>query len=223
MTPNFLGRAVAVLALVLSAAAPARADDKDAGWKKLFDGKTLDGWKPSFDDSGKASVKDGTIVLEKGKKMSGLTYKKGDFPKSDYEVVLEGKRVEGRDFFATTTFPVGDGFCSLVVGGWGGMLVGISSINGSDASENETTTNLEFKEDTWYRIRIRVSPAKVEAWIGDEKVVDVERKGKTFSTRIECEDCQPFGIATYDTVGAVRDIRVRMLTEAEKKAGQPKK
>jgi Domain of Unknown Function (DUF1080) len=197
---------------------------KAADWNPLFDGKSLAGWKSSFEEfGGKAHVKDGAIVLEKGKKMTGVTYKKGDFPKADYEVVLEAKRVDGRDFFATTTFPVGDGFCSLVVGGWGGKLVGISSINGSDASENETTGTVEFKEDTWYRIRIRVSPAKVEAWIGDEQVVDVDRKGRMFSTRIECEDCQPFGIATYDTVGAVRDIRVRRLTDAEKKAPAGKK
>ena len=73
-----------------------------AGWKKLFDGKTLDGWKSSFDkeSSGKIHVKDGAIVLEKGQKMTGVTYAGKDFPKTDYEVVLEGKRVDGRDFFA---------------------------------------------------------------------------------------------------------------------------
>jgi hypothetical protein len=156
-------------------------------------------------------------------KMTGVTYAGKDFPKTDYEVALEARRVDGRDFFATTTFPVGDEFCSLVVGGWGGQLVGISSLNGSDASENETTGNLEFKENTWYRIRIRVSEKKVECWVGDEKVVDIERKGRRFSTRIECDDCQPFGIASYDTVGAVRDIRVRKLTEAEKAGAAEKK
>src|SRR5215213_4068618 len=198
---------------------------KSADWKPLFDGKSLDGWKPSFDKetSGKVHVKDGAIVLEKGMKMTGVTYAGKDFPKTDYEVVLEGKRVNGRDFFATTTFPVGDGHCSLVVGGWGGMLVGVSSINGSDASENETTGSVEFKEDTWYKVRIRVTEKKLECWIGDEKVVDVDRKGRKFSTRIECDECQPFGVASYDTVGAVRDIKVRRLADAEKKGAPEKK
>jgi hypothetical protein len=191
----------------------------EVAWTKLFDGKTLDGWKVTFkDDSGKVHVKEGAIVLEKGMKITGVTYDKKDFPKSDYEVVLEGKRVDGRDFFATTTFPVGDGFCSLVVGGWGGMLTGISSINGADASENETTSSVEFKNDRWYKVRIRVTEKKVEAWIDDEQIVDVQRKSRKFSTRIECEDCQPFGLATWDTTGAVRDIRVRKLTDEEKKA-----
>lgn len=207
---------------------PAWAEDKKSPekkdtWKKLFDGKTLDGWKPSFTEyTGKAEVKDGAIVLQKGNKMTGVTYTGKDFPKTDYEVVLEGKRVDGTDFFCTTTFPVGDGFCSLVVGGWGGMLTGISSINGADASENETTSSMEFKNNTWYKVRIRVSAKKVEAWIGKEQVADVERKGRKFSTRLECEDCQPFGLATFDSVGAIRDIKLRLLTDEEKK-GQPAK
>lgn len=213
-----------ILFLVASTSVSAEEKKPDIAWKKLFDGKTLDGWKPSFtDNAGKVEVKDGAIVLPKGMKMTGLTYAGKDFPKSDYEVVLECQRLDGTDFFATTTFPVGDQFCSLVVGGWGGMLTGISSINGADASENETTSSMEFKEKTWYAVRIRVSEAKVEAWIGEEKVADVNRRGRKFSTRIECEDCQPFGLATYDTTGAVRGIRVRNLTDVEKKALPAKK
>jgi 3-keto-disaccharide hydrolase len=220
-------RAVLLVTLVLCVPSALAEDPKSKtpDWKPLFDGKTLGGWKASFDKdtSGKVHVKDGAIVLEKGMKTTGVTYAGKDFPKTDYELELEAKRVDGRDFFATTTFPVGDGYCSLVVGGWGGQLVGVSSINGSDASENETTGSVEFKENTWYKIRIRVTEAKLECWIGDEKAVDIERKGRKFSTRIECDDCQPFGIATYDTVGAVRDIRVRRLTEAEKKVAAEKK
>lgn len=200
-----------------------KADDKtpakdDLKWKPLFDGKTLDGWKSSYSDgSGKVAVKDGAILLPAGQKMTGITYAKKDFPKTDYEVTLEGKRVDGGDFFCTTTFPVGDTFCSLVVGGWGGRVTGISSINGSDASENETTGSMEFKNGEWYRVRIRVTAKKIEAWIGKEQIVDVEPKGRKITTRIECEECQPFGVCTWDTTGAVRDIKVRMLTEAEKK------
>ena len=29
---------------------------------------------------------------------------------------------DGSDFFCTTTFPVGDAFCSFVVGGWSGTV-----------------------------------------------------------------------------------------------------
>ena len=219
-------RALAAIAACLFAgplpAEEPKAKDAPAA-KMLFDGKSLDGWKSSYEEhGGKVHVQDGAIVMEKGKKMTGVTYAKKDFPTTDYEVTLDGKKVEGGDFFCTTTFPVGDSHCSLVVGGWGGQVIGLSSINGSDASENETTGSMEFKEGKWYQVRIRVTGPKIEAWIGDEKVVDVPRKGRTFSTRIECEACHPFGVATYDTVGAVREIKVRTLTDAEKKAAGKK-
>ncbi len=168
------------------------------------------------------SVKDGAIVMENGNDMTGATYSRDDFPKMDYEVALEGKKVKGRDFFCTTTFPVGDSHCSLVVGGWGGSVVGLSSINSLDASENETTKNLTFKEGQWYRVRIRVTKERIEAWIDNDKVVDAATKGKKISIRAECDLSKPFGVATWRTTGAVRDIKVRELT-AEEKAGKEKK
>ena len=90
-------------AVVIVLCAQVEAEDKkpakdDAKWQSLFDGKTLTGWKSSYSaGSGKVEVKDGAIVLPKGEKMTGITYDKQDFPKTDYEVVLEGKRVDGND------------------------------------------------------------------------------------------------------------------------------
>lgn len=185
-------------------------------WKSLFDGKTLNGWKQSdFFKPGKSSVKDGVIILEKGSKMTGLTYNGKDFPKMNYEVSLESKRVDGRDFFCTTTFPVGDSFCSFVVGGWGGSVTGLSSIDGIDASENQTGQGIEYKNDQWYKIRIRVTDKRVETWVDKEQTVDLDTTDVKLSIRIECNVSTPFGIASYDTVGAVKDIKVRNLSPAE--------
>jgi Domain of Unknown Function (DUF1080) len=201
----------------LAASAPAEKD-KD-GWKALFDGKTLGGWKATdFGGRGKVHVKDGAVVMERGDQMTGVTYGRGDFPKMNYEVTLEGKKLNGDDFFCTTTFPVGDTFCSFVVGGWGGTTVGLSSINSMDASMNETSKSKEFKRGRWYRVRIRVTADRIQAWIDDQKMVDLETEDKRISIRTECEPCKPFGIATWGTSGAVRNIRVRPLTDAEKKA-----
>lgn len=189
------------------------------GWKALFDQKSLDGWKAAdFFGAGKVQVKDGAILLEKGKHMTGATYSRGDFPKMDYEVTLEARKGAGNDFFATTTFPVGSSFCSLVVGGWGGSVVGLSSLNGMDASENETRKDLEFKAGQWYRLRIRVSQKRIEAWIDRDKVIDQDTTDREISIRIECQASKPFGIATYETTGEIRDIRVRALSPADKKA-----
>jgi hypothetical protein len=207
---------VATVALWPVANAAAAEKDK-VEWKDLFDGKSLTGWKvPDFLNSGKVHVKDGTIVMEKGEPMSGITYARDDFPKMDYEVSLEGKKIDGRDFFCTTTFPVSDTFCSLVVGGWGGQVVGISRINGADAVENETHTSKEFKPDQWYHVRIRVTKDRIVCMIDDEKLVDLETAGRKLSIRLECIRCKPFGIATYRTTGAVRNIRVRALPKADR-------
>ncbi|NBR05974.1 MAG: DUF1080 domain-containing protein [Planctomycetes bacterium] len=185
-------------------------------WKSLFDGKTLKGWKQSdFFKPGKSSVKDGVIILEKGSKMTGLTYDGKDFPKMNYEVSLESKRIEGRDFFCTTTFPVGDSFCSFVVGGWGGSVTGLSSIDGVDASENQTGQGIEYKNNQWYKIRIRITEKRVETWVDKEQTVDLDTSDVKLGIRIECNVSTPFGIASYDTVGAVRDIKVRNLSPEE--------
>src|SRR5438067_722577 len=60
--------------------------------------------------------------------------------------------------------------------------------------------------------------SSIQAWIDDEKLADVETEGKRISIRIECTACKPFGICTWCTSGAVRNVRVRTLTEAERKA-----
>jgi len=193
-----------------------QSPNEKAEWKSLFDGKTLKGWKQSdFFKPGKSSVKDGAIILEKGTKMTGLTYDGKDFPKMNYEVSLESKRIDGRDFFCTTTFPVGDSFCSFVVGGWGGSVTGLSSIDGIDASENQTGQGIEYKNDQWYKIRIRVTDKRVETWIDKEQTVDLDTSDVKLGIRIECNVSTPFGIASYDTVGAVKDIKVRNLSAAE--------
>ena len=115
-------------------------------WKDLFDGKTLNGWKPTeFGGEGKVEVKDGRIVMEMGGMMTGITWA-GSVLHNNYELQLEGMRLDGSDFFCTTTFPVGKDPCTLVVGGWGGMVVGLSNVDHEDASENGTTKTMSFKK-----------------------------------------------------------------------------
>jgi hypothetical protein len=194
------------------AAKPA-APDAD-GWKSLFDGKSLKGWKlTDFIGKGKVEVKDGTIVLGKGRDLTGISVADtNSVLRMDYELELEAKRADGYDFFCGLTFPVGKSYCTLIVGGWGGSVVGISSIDGMDASENETTKSMEFTKDRWYKIRVRVTTEKLEAWIDKEQVADVTTTGKRISMRFgEIEESAPLGIATYDTTGVLRKIRVRKV------------
>jgi len=186
-------------------------------WKDLFDGKTLAGWKAThFGGEGKVDVRDGMIVMEQGSMMTGVTWT-GEVVRNNYELVLEGMRLAGSDFFCTTTFPVGVDPCTLVVGGWGGMVVGLSNVDGADASENDTTQTMTFKDKQWYRVRIRVTDAAIEAWIDDKQMVNQPREDHKFDIRIECDLCRPLGICTWDTKAAVRNIRVRSVKPVDRR------
>ena len=190
-------------------------DQKKVEWQELFDGKTLKGWEATkYGGEGEVEVKDGQIVMNRGESMTGINWT-GKPPKSNFELTLEGMRLEGHDFFCTTTFPVGNEFCSLVVGGWGGVLCGISCIDHYDASDNQTTTFPPLKEKTWHRVRIRVTDAKIESWIDDKQIVNLQREGHKFSLRSEISLSKPLGIATWSTKGAVRNIRLRTLKPDE--------
>jgi hypothetical protein len=191
-------------------AKPARKASKLKG-TPLFDGKTLAGWKPTrFGGEGEVTVEDGKLLLEFGFSLTGVTYQR-EFPKMNYEVSLEAMRVDGIDFFCALTFPVDESHCSLIVGGWAGSVVGLSSIDGRDASENETTRYMSFKNGRWYRIRVRVTKHKIEAWIDDEKVVDQDIKGRRLDTRVEVDLSKPFGVCAWETRAAIRNIRLRRL------------
>lgn len=192
-------------------AAPAKGSAA-AGVLPLFDGKSLAGWKVTeFSGRGDVEVKDGAIILEAGNDLTGITYP-GELPKTNYEVQLEAQRVDGSDFFCGLTIPVGDAHCTFVVGGWGGGIVGISSINGDDASENSTTQTKKFDKGRWYKIRARVTPSKLETWIDDEQMASVDLAEVKLSMRHgEIELSEPFGIASYRTRAALRAITLRKL------------
>ncbi|HTM52201.1 MAG TPA: DUF1080 domain-containing protein [Bryobacteraceae bacterium] len=196
-----------VLTAILLAGA-ARAGE----WRPLFDGKSLDGWRETaFTGHGEVRVGNGAIVLGAGSPMTGVT-RTASFPRIDYEVRLEGRRMSGNDFFATLTFPVGDSFCSWVTGGWGGDIVGLSSLDGWDASDNETRTYFNFENGRWYGLRIRVTAARITAWIDDRQVVDVDITGRSIGLRRgEIRLSAPFGFASYLSTGELRKIEYRLL------------
>lgn len=196
--------------VVLLAVTATRAEDEPK-WTKLFDGKSLAGWKETnFGGGGQIEVVDGQLVLNLGDGCTGVTIDQ-EFPKIDYEVSLEAKRVEGNDFFCGITFPVGDVPCSFIAGGWGGPIVGLSSIDGEDASRNETTKRMKFQKDQWYTIRLKVTKEKIEAWIDKEQVVDFTHKGRKLTIRPEVALSKPFGLCAWNTTAALRNIQVRKL------------
>jgi hypothetical protein len=205
---------LALLAALVLASGGSAAPGQNAavGWRPLFDGKTLTNWQPTeFGGEGAVKVENGQIVLEAGKSLTGITWAGGELPKTNYEIALQAMRVEGHDFFAGVTFPVGDSFCSLILGGWGGSVVGLSSLNFMDASENETSQSIDFENARWYNVRVRVTPEKIQAWLDDRQIIDQDIKDTKITVRMEVEPSKPLGVATWKTKGALKDIRLRRL------------
>ena len=140
---------------------------KPINWINLFNGKDLTGWKETdYAGRGNVKVKNGELHIENGLVITGVTFtNKTILPKTNYELEYEAKKVNGTDFFGLLTFPVGDSHASLVTGGWGGAVTGISSINSMDASENDTTVYLKFNKNQWYKFRLRVTPDNLSVWM----------------------------------------------------------
>ena len=150
-------------------------------------------------------------MVDAGDSLSGITWT-GAPPKTNYEISLQAMKVEGSDFLCGLTFPVGDSYASLILGGWGGSIVGISSLDGMDASENETSRSMPFSKDRWYTVRMRVTPDKLETWIDDKKVIDQTITGRKIGLRFgEISKSVPLGLATYQTRAAYRAITLRRL------------
>lgn len=179
---------------------------KESKWKPLFEKDSLKGWEiTNFGGEGTVEINEGVMRLDRGEPMTGVTTIRKDFPKENFEMRWKASRVDGSDFFAGVTFPVGDEFCSLICGGWGGGLVGLSSINGNDASENETTGFRQFKNKQWYAFRVRVDKKHITVWIDDEEVIKTEREGKKFSLRGEVFKSKPVGYCVFQSIVDVKE------------------
>ena len=205
MPLNRTGAALLAILLLPAAVVPSE-------WQPLFDGKSLDGWRETpFTGQGQVRIEQGAIHLGPGMPMTGIT-KTGAVPQTGYEVRFEAARLQGNDFFASLTFPVGDSFCTWVTGGWGGDIVGLSSIDGWDASDNETRSYFTFENGRWYAFRLQVSAGRIKAWIDNQAVIDVSIEGRTIGLRRgEIKLSAPFGFASYATAGGIRKIEYRRL------------
>ncbi len=180
-------------------------------WRDLFDGETLGQWRDSeFFDSEKSSVEDGLLIIPPGSLSAGVTWT-GEFPRNGFEISLEAMRVEGYDFFCGLTFPYDEKHASLIVGGWGGVVCGISCLDGWDAGTdiNPSHSIRDFDNGVWYKIRLRATPGRIEAWIDDEVIVDVSTVGVDVDIRLDIAESTPLGLAAYQSKAAMRNIRWR--------------
>ena len=192
---------------------PAKAAPLAPGASKpLFDGRTLTGWEPSdFSGRGQITVERGEIKVGLGH-MTGLTWTNAaELPHMNYEISFDAMRTDGSDFFCGLTFPVGTNSCSFIAGGWGGGTVGLSNIDSEDASSNETTSSMNFANNRWFHFRVRVEPGKIQAWIDEDRVVNLDTADKRIGIRLEMEACVPLGLATWNTAAAWKNIQIKKL------------
>jgi len=172
-----------------------------------------------FTDHGQVFSREGEIHLTEGSPATGIRYQ-GAVPRREYEVYCQAKRTGGSDFFYGLTFPIGQDYCSLIVGGWGGTAVGLSNIDGLSAIENSTTQYMEFEKDRWYKIRLRVAGKKIGVWIDDKSIIDVSTEEHTFDIWWEQTPMRPLGIATWNTSAAIRHFKISHLKPQKKRENQ---
>ena len=181
----------------------------------LFDGSSTAGWKQTkYGGEGELLVEEKALVLEMGQVLTGITFTGVEslplnaLPRDNYELKIRAKRIDGNDMFCGVTFPVGEGSCSFVVGGWGGMTVGLSRVDEKDAARNETRTVHRFETNQWYDLRVKVSTERIECWIDDQQVVNQIRAGHQFSIRQDVQLSEPLGLFCFQTTAAYEKIQL---------------
>ena len=182
----------------------------------LFNGKDLGDWESTrYGGEGEVLVdEEGNLEFDFGAVMTGVNWSGEPPATSNYEISLDAMKLDGYDFFIALTFPVKDSHATFVVGGWGGGVVGISSVDDLNASENETMNIEGFLKDQWYHIRVRVTDDHLSAWIDEQQMVDLPLEGKKISLLPgDIELSVPIGIASFQTRAQYKNIQWRNLTD----------
>ena len=147
------------------------------GWQKLFDGKTMKGWRLMAVHGGRGGiwvVEKGALVADQDKDHTGgLLGTERKF--SDFEIELEfmadhpvdsglflRTRDDGMGYQVTIDYRDGGNVGSLYAPAEGGFLM--------QYADWQTA----YRKDGWNRLRARVEgqPAHITAWLNDVKTLD---------------------------------------------------
>ncbi|NQT86975.1 DUF1080 domain-containing protein, partial [bacterium] len=192
---------------------PPKLPEEPGVWASLFNGRSLHGWRvvsgAGFAGRRRVRVEPGRIVLQLPPERAGLAWT-GEFPSCDYELSLEVMREDGAEL-CELLFPVGSERCGWNIGGWGGAQTGLSMVDGVGGDRNDTNGKMACRDRQWYRLRLRVTAAKVEGWRDGEKCIDLSRAGRTFTQPSWLPIPEPFALTTWRTTLAIRNIRVQRL------------
>ena len=198
--------------LTLSAACAAPQATTGSDWSLLLGAEHTEGWtSTSFGGEGEIQAEDGLLVFEMGSPMTGMNWVGEPLPTSGYELEVKASRLMGTDFFCGLSFPVGEEHATLIMGGWGGALTGLSCIDGNDASTNETTSFQSYELGRIYTARIRVTKTHITTWLDGEELHSVSLAGKDISLRPEVFPSKPLGFAAFQTRAGLESLKLRRL------------
>ena len=196
-------------------------------WVSLFDGKTLDGWKVAdegdFAKHGRVEVDGGRIVLASGAPPTGIASTLS-VPTADYELSFEAMRAKGSGWFAAVAFPMG-GQNALWAIGRSKTSCGLAQVDNRTDTDpaNPTHRQFPFENGRWYRFRLRVERERVQAWVDDNGVVDLSRRGHRFWLWDSFAPLKPLGFLCWDdTEARLRNIRLRRLGPEEGESTEKK-
>ena len=178
-------------------------------WSNLFDGRTLDGWR-KVEKGCNVHAQDEQLIFEMKHMSTSIAWNRA-FPRVDYEVSVEARRLEGNGAFCHIAFPVNATHCFLVVGGMGN-IVALDQVDKLNMYGNETTTRMDFEQERWYTIRLRVTREHVVVWLDDRKVIDLSGAADRLSIPFAWQGLIPFGVGTWETKAAMRNIKLRRLS-----------
>lgn len=222
--------ALALAASPLFAAAPnsLTAQEKSAGWKLLFDGKTLNGWRGyKTEEIGAAwKVQDGTLTLTAGK--AGDLVTKEEF--ADFELAFEWKISPGGNSGVIYRSGLGES-ASYRTGPEYQVLDNIAAKDNKDGNHlagslydigTEAPRDLVKAVGEWNSSRIVVRGWKVEHWLNGKKVIALDLaspEGKAAIAESKFKDWPKFvslakghiALQDHGDVVSYRSIKIREL------------
>lgn len=195
-----------------------KAAPSEAAWVDLLGPQRLEQWQAAgIVEEGDFQVREAELVLGIGAPMTGCKFLGWSQLgiSGAYELRYEALREKGEDIFGMCTFPVPkrEAHMTFVIGGWGGVLTGFSSIDFRDASENSTRAEQRFANGRWYKVRLEIGAEELKAWVEEKLVANVSIKGRQIGLRPgDVDHCLPMGFATWGTQGRIRGLQVRPKT-----------